>query len=106
MGGRVTCNDIVGASVHVYDELTVYAVVILTPPVLFLLFLLWKLRSTVKILRETSNVRLFRSSALAFLWLLCFVNITRVAIQVLIPPSLSPIWKICWCAPPPLPDLS
>lgn len=97
----VTCSDLLGVTVVLYGELTLYALFLLTPPALFLGFLLWKLPSAVRILRETPiGVRRFRSSSLAFLWLICFANIGRMAIQVLIPPSLSPVWKVTWCVRP------
>jgi hypothetical protein len=91
----LSCDDVLGQSLEVVGEINVYAILIMAPPALFLFFLLAKLRSAIKILRETAGVRLFRSAALAFIWVICFVNIGRVAVQVLIPTSF-PIWKFMW----------
>jgi len=93
----LSCDDVLGQSLEVVGEINVYAILIMAPPALFLFFLLAKLRSAIKILRETAGVRLFRSAALAFIWVICFVNIGRVAVQVLIPTSF-PIWKFMWYA--------
>jgi len=80
----VDCNDLLGVSITIWENISVYSLVILLPPSVFLLFLLWKLKSSLQILRETADVRAFRGSSLAFLWLVCIVNVARMVIQVLV----------------------
>ncbi len=92
----VTCNDLLGVTLVAYRNVTLYTIIIITPPVLFLLFLLYKLRSSLQILRETTDVRVWRASLLAFLWLICLVNIARMTVQVLIPASFDLFFYSIW----------
>jgi len=108
------CNDFLGVSIVLWENISLYSLLIVVPPVIFLLFLLYKLRASLLILRETADVRTFRASSLAFLWLICIVNIARVAIQVLVRiaytilsfveilqlkvPYDNQEWKVLWIA--------
>lgn len=80
----LSCNDLLGVNTVIWEQITLYSLVIVVPPVVFLLFLLYKLKASLQILRETADVRAFRASSLAFLWLVCIVNIGRMIIQVLV----------------------
>ncbi|KAL6042696.1 hypothetical protein QOT17_024308 [Balamuthia mandrillaris] len=82
------CDLIIGANTVLWDHISVYSVLISIPTVLFLLFLLYKLRSALLILRETAvDVRLSRATAFAYLWILCFFNLGRTVVQVFISPE-------------------